>query len=214
MFKFVCLFMLLKKVIVGVLATCCSVNLLAIGKVEQENLRHEIRVGYGDAFFERTAFHSNKFRTNYRYTGHFFSEYQFNLFYWLSFGGKADYEWVGWDLTAHGKKRTGLEQTKQYFYNINFLSTVRFTYGFRNFANMYSGIGVGANMNYCTQKNTYNEKNVVVTPAFEFTFLGIAVGSKHWFGAFEIGGLYALSHKSFTYMINSRMFSLSVGYRF
>ena len=87
---------------------------------------------------------------------------------------------------------------------------------------LYSALGVG--INYSKYKQDGYSTYSTLGAAFDLCALGISIGKKYWFGAFELGGTPA-----FGYEINSdmpykpslempipfaRLLRISVGYRF
>ncbi len=177
----------------------------ALTKHETDSLRHEVRLGWGDMLFETAVWHSTRHTDDYRYTGHLFAEYQYHPKSWLSVGMIADYEQVLWRQLDDNSQHT--------FYNIGLLPTVRFTYYFHEYVNLYSALFVGLNVNGGSDRD-FRNRLVACAPAFGITALGVSVGKAHWFGAVEIGGLNALVSKDEIYMVGSRLFTASVGYRF
>lgn len=165
--------------------------------------RHEVRIGWGDMMFETAMYHPDHYTSDYRYTGHLFATYQYRFLPWLSAGGEVDYEQVWWHKP----------EGKANFYNLCFIPQVRFTYYWSKYLNLYSGLGVGLLVNGGSELNFRGQKTACA-PVIEITALGIQVGDDHWFGTVEIGGLNAMSSLTDFYMLASRLFSASIGYRF
>lgn len=197
----------MKRVCLALLLAVCwpCAMVCAFTKAEADSIPHEVRIGWGDMLFETAVWHNNRQATDYRYTGHIFAEYQYRLRHWLSVGMQTDYEQVLWTAPS--------DNTAHTFYNVGLLPTVRFTYFFSEYVNLYSALLFGLNINGGSETDMYGRK-VDCSPAFGFTALGVSVGNNHWFGAAEIGGLNALMSKDEIYMIGSRLFTVSVGYRF
>ena len=81
------------------------------------------------------------------------------------------------------------------------------------YVELYSGLGAGVNINTGSELD-YRDRKTAVAPVFSLTVLGMSVGNEQWFGSVEFGGLYSLMNIQEVYMAGSRMFTLSVGYRF
>jgi hypothetical protein len=93
------------------------------------------------------------------------------------------------------------------------MATTRFTYLHSKYVSLYSGLGVGLNINTGSELD-YRGRKTVLAPALNLTVLGMSVGDEKWFGAVEFGGLYSLMNMHEVYLTGSRMFTLSVGRRF
>ena len=181
---------------------------------------HEVRVGWGDMQFETAMYHATHYTGDYKYTGHIFATYQYRFKPWLSAGLNFDYEQVFWKHCPDaGENRVPYTEcpdelkTKADFYNICLIPQVRFTYFWSKYVNLYSGIGVGLLINGGSELNFRGQKTAFA-PVIEITALGVQVGDDHWFGTVELGGLNAMSSLTDFYMLASRLFSASVGYRF
>ena len=86
---------------------------------------------------------------------------------------------------------------------------------------LYSAFGVGINYSDYSEETDYYSAYRTLGAAFDVCALGVSVGKKHWFGAFELGGTTA-----FGYRIGddkprlelpipfARLLRVSVGYRF
>jgi hypothetical protein len=91
--------------------------------------------------------------------------------------------------------------------------TTRFTYLHSKYVLLYSGLGVGLNINTGSEID-YRDRKTALAPALNLTVLGMSVGNEKWYGAVEFGGLYSLMNIQEVYLAGSRMFTLSVGCRF
>lgn len=184
---------------------------------------HMLRIGCGDQLFESLVWYGNPYFTlypesfigeyneNYRYTQHWFIEYQYRIKYWFNFGAMVDYSGVLWDRVQRNGKGDELhrENNKQ-FHNISLLLTLRFTYLHTKYVHMYSGLGAGLNLNTGSEID-YMGRQTVMAPALNLTVLGLSVGNERWFGSLEFGGLYSLLNSNEIYLAGSRMFTASVG---
>lgn len=184
---------------------------------------HELRIGWGDQLFETLMWYNKPYYTlypeafigeyeeNYRYTQHWFLEYQYRIKYWFNFGALVDYSGVIWDkVMRNGKGEELNREENRHFHNIAVLLTLRFTYLHSKYVSMYSGLGAGLNINTGSETDFWG-RQTVMAPALNFTVLGLSVGNEQWFGALEFGGLYSLMSSNEIYLAGSRMFTASVG---
>ncbi len=162
--------------------------------------RHEVRVGWGDMLYESAVFFNSSEKRDYRYTGHIFGEYQYRFNNWLSAGLQLDWEKVGWNRN-------------EYFTNFCILPDIRFTYFRKNRFTIYSGLSLGLCVNGGTEVN-YKGHRTECAPALGLTLVGGTFSLSNWFCALELGGLNALNGKNEVYLAASRIFSISIGYRF
>ena len=191
-----------------------------------DSIHHELRVGWGDQLFETLVWYNQphptiypesyigQYEERYRYTQHWFAEYQYRVRYWFNIGAMIDYSGVVWDKVQ--RKGTGEEVKREKncnFHNISIMATARFTYLHSKYVSLYSGLGVGLNINTGSELD-YRGRKTVLAPALNLTVLGMSVGDEKWFGAVEFGGLYSLMNMHEVYLTGSRMFTLSVGRRF
>lgn len=177
-----------------------------------DSLRHEVRLGYGDPLFESATkyeiTHIGKPNTEVLYlTGHLFAEYQYSWLWWLSTGMQVDFNSMGWrDLRDPAPTHN--------YYNLSFLPTIRFSYYRHPWVTLYSSAFVGLTINGGTETDPVRHKKTICYPGFGITALGVQVGHKGFFGTVEIGGLCGLQNKNDIVMLMSRIFSISIGYRF
>lgn len=202
---------IMKKYIAVVFLLLPIVSLAKTPKYPWDCLRHEVRVGWGDPIFESAMKyefpHIGKPNTHVTYlTGHFFAEYQYYWLSWLSTGMIIDYTGMGWrDKRDYAPKHS--------YYDLSILPTVRFTYYHHPWVKLYSGLMVGMTINGGTEKNEFGKKTVCY-PGIGITALGVQVGQKGFYGAVELGGLSALKSMKDIALFSSRMFTVSVGYKF
>jgi len=178
-----------------------------------DSLRHEIRVGWGDPIFESAMMyefpHIGKPNTDVTYlTGHCFAEYQYYWLPWLSSGLIFDYTGMGW------RDKRDASQKNHCYYDISILPTVRFTYYRHPWVKLYSAVMVGLTINGGTEYDPVKKSYTNCYPGIGITTLGMQVGQKGFYGAVEIGGLSALMNFKDIALLSSRMFTLSVGYKF
>lgn len=191
----------------------------------KDSIPHSIRIGWGDQMFEQLLWrdkghptvlpptYTNTYQERFRYTQHWFLEYLYNVNYWYSVGAMVDYSGVLWDeITRDG---TGTERGRiknRHFSNIVIMPVVRFTYYQGDYTSLYSSAGVGLNINTGTEID-YKGRKTALAPAFNFALLGISIGEGHWYGAIELGGMFSLMGSDEVYMLDSRIFTASIGVR-
>lgn len=189
--------------------------------------RNEVRIGWGDQLFESLVWHNPtsiattmpataryEYKENYRHNQHIWLEYQYRFKYWFSLGGMIDMSHVGWDrVTRDGTGQEVARNKNNYFYNLVIMPTVRFTYFHHPNVNIYSGLGVGLDINGGTEVDGRGN-HTAYSAAVNFTVVGISANYQRWFWAFDYGGMYALKNGNAIYMLKSRMLNFSFGARF
>lgn len=189
-------------------------------KETRSTQRHEFRIGYGDPMYEtmRWKDESNHLpvpmnvRQNYRYTGHIYGEYMYRVNDWFGVGGQVDFgattfDYNTYQLDAAGKQYLA-SSDHRFFYDLCIMPSFRFTYFHHEWVNLYSGLqlGLGIHGDY--------QGRYELGYAAGLTALGLSVGRDHWFGTVEVGGLNNVQSLTAIYLIWSRWFNVSVGYRF
>ena len=208
----------MKRLIVIFFFAATALSLMAEPTMNRRLRPHEIRLGYGDPFFETMAWHASPMLDygeqthNYRYTGHIFLEYQYRVNYWFSFGVQADYQQVFWDKWTYTPTEVQIESDR-YFYDISVFPTMRFTYLHTYWVNLYSGLGAGILVNAGTEKDMRG-RTVAVAPVVDISLIGLSVGHDMLFGTLEFGGMFSLLNMNEIYMVDSRIISASIGVRF
>ena len=125
-----------------------------------------------------------------------------------------DYSGVVWDKVQRNGIGEEIKRDKNCnFHNIAIMVTTRFAYLHSKYVLLYSGLGVGLNINTGSEID-YRDRKTALAPALNLTVLGMSVGNEKWYGAVEFGGLYSLMNIQEVYLAGSRMFTLSVGCRF
>ena len=189
--------------------------------------RHEIKVSWGDQIFESLNWRNSSYivntlpeseiltyNENYKYTQHWSLEYFCRAKSWLSAGIIIDGSACIWDSVR--RNGLGVEQSRlvnESFTNIAIVPTVRFTYLNRKYVNLYSGIGIGLNINTGSEID-YKDRHTALAPAINITYIGIKVIYGRCFAAFELGGLFAANGSHEVYMFNSRALSAGIGVSF
>lgn len=183
---------------------------------------HELRVGWGDMMFETLVWHERDllpsmngdiFAKNFRYTQHWFAEYLYRVNFWFGVGGMVDYGGVYWDKI--NRDAAGNELDKLYtawFANISIMPVLRFTYYEKNLVRLYSALGYGLNINTGTEVD-YKGRETACAGVLNLTLLGVSVGNDRVFGSIELGGMFSIANKQEIYLLDSRIFTASIGVR-
>lgn len=210
------------------LASCLSVLELKAETPEQRaKAKHEVRIGWGDQMFESVMWHNPQYIINnmpesatygykerYRYTQHIFAEYQYRPLKWLGVGGMLDFSGFIWDSNLRNGKGELITSLKnQTNFNVVIMPTVRFSYCNINYFSMYSGLGIGLDINTGSETDGFG-RHTVCAPAFNLTLVGASVNYEQWFLNVELGAMAAMRGMNYVYMLGSRLVSVSVGLRF
>ena len=207
----------------------CLVCLTANAETKWDHLtwRNEIRLGWGDQLFESLMWHNptsivttmpvsyeRTYRENYRHNQHIWLEYQYRFKHWFSLGGMMDVSEVGWDEVTRNGAGAELSRSRgQYFYNLVIMPTIRFTYLYHPNVNLYSGIGIGLDINGGTEVNGKGHRTDIGT-AVNVTVIGLSANYQRWFFTIDFGGMYALKNANTIFMASSRIINVGVGARF
>lgn len=189
--------------------------------------RNEIRVGWGDQLFESLMWHNptsitttmpetfqQTYHEDYRHHQHIWLEYQYRFKHWFSLGAMMDMSEVGWDdVTRNGAGAELSRSSGHYFYNLVFMPTIRFTYFHHENVNLYSGLGIGLDINGGTETNAKGQ-HTEVGAAVNLTVFGVSANYKRWFWTVDFGGMYALKNANAIYMASSRIINVGLGARF
>lgn len=203
------------------------ISAAAENRQQRADSPHEIRVGWGDQLFETLMWNkpayiiSNMpidvrytYNEHYRYTQHAFVEYQYRMKKWFGIGCMLDNSAFIWDeVVRNGAGAEVSRDKRHYAMNTVLMVTNRFTYFNREHFNLYSGIGIGFDVNSGTEKDGLG-RYAVVSPAVNFTVIGASVNYDRYFATVEYGGMSAVRHMQYVYMLKSRMFSAGIGIRF
>lgn len=206
---------------------CLSMTLLAETKWDHINRRNELRIGWGDQLFESLVWHNPtsvtttmpaeatyQYKERYRHHQHLWMEYQYRFKHWFSLGAMVDMSEVGWDVVTRNGQGTELARDKKnYFYNLVIMPTIRFTYFHHPNVNIYSGLGIGMDINGGTEVDGKG-RHTALGAAVNLTLVGISANYDRWFCAFDFGGMYALKNANAIYMASSRIMNVSIGARF
>lgn len=186
--------------------------------------KHEVRIGWGDQMFEKlvwqnpqyiisnmpeTAFY--QYKEHYRYSQHWFAEYQWRVNQWFGLGAMVDASGCVWDdVTRNGLGKETDRIRNRNFWNLTVMPVLRFTWFNMDFVSMYSALGVGLGINGGTETDALG-RHTLCAMAFDIAPVGIAVNVGNWFVSAEVGGLYSLKGKAQIFMANSRLCSVSFG---
>ena len=91
-------------------------------------------------------------------------------------------------------------------YNLVFMPTIRFTYLHHPNVNLYSGLGLGMDINGGSEMDGWGRKTVVGA-AVQFTVIGLSANYERWFWFADFGGLYALRNGNTIFMTSSKIIS-------
>jgi hypothetical protein len=211
------------KIYIVLALLCLSSGLLAESKWDYLNQPNELRIGWGDQMFESLMWHNSTYtvRTmpmsyvqlyheNYRYDQHIWLEYQRRF----GFGVMLDWSDVRWDdVTRNGFGTEIARSPGHMFYNIVLMPTIRFTYYHHPNVNLYSGLGIGMDINGGTERNAKGHKTDI-GGAVNFTVFGVSANYKRWFATVDFGGMYALKNTETIFLASSRIINVSIGARF
>jgi len=211
-----------------VLVTCCfSLGMMAETRDEQRERPNEIRIGWGDQLFESLIWHNptsitntmpesyrQVYHENYHHDQHIWVEYQHRFKYWLSFGGMLDWSDVRWDdVTRNGRGVEVAREKGHWFYNLVIMPTIRFTYFHHPNVNLYSGLGLGMDINGGSEINGWGYKTDIGA-AFQITVFGVSANYQRWFMTVDFGGLYAMKNSNTIFMASSKIINVGIGARF
>ena len=212
----------------------CAAIVTAYGETrhERDSLRHQVRIGWGDQLFESLTWQvtepvyvypktdfldpediTQERRENFRYTQHWFAEYQYRFNRWFGLGFMFDGSGVNWQVVQRaGYGRVINSSERKYFCNLVMMPTANFTYYNHRYVSIYSAIGVGLNVNTGSEMDQ-NGKLTDCAMAVNATLLGISANYQRWFWNVEYGGMYSMAGQNRVYMLKSRMFTISLGVR-
>lgn len=190
------------------------------------NWRNELRIGWGDQLFESLMWHNPTYIVNnmpttwsqthkeeFSHHQHLWIEYQYYTAHWFSVGGMVDISEVGWtNVTRNGAGKEISRSDRQYFYNVVVMPTIRFTYINHPYATLYSGLGIGVDINGGTERNQLGQTTEMGL-AVNLTLIGTSINYDRWFFSLDFGGLTALRNKNSIYMAFSRMINVGIGVR-
>ena len=160
--------------------------------------KHLFRLGYGDSLFEKMAFHDSDITSDYKYSGHIFTDYHYSLTKVTSVGIQADFQSICW-TEKNMRSRN---------YDFSVMPTVRFTWMRSSWVRLCSGLGAGVLFAFD------NAGGREFAPVFDLKGIGVQIGKTHWCGSVDFGFMAAVKNMNHIYMMGSRLVSVSVNYRF
>lgn len=204
-----------------------ALPLMAETTIDRLFWKHEVRIGWGDQLFESLMWHNPNYRVvampagytqryaeNYHYDQHLWFEYQYRLNRWFSFGCMADASEVHWDhVWRDGQGVEKQRESGHFFYNLVLMPTIRFTYFHHPNVNLYSGLGLGLDINGGSEEDAKGKKTAVGA-AVNVTVFGVSANYDRWFWTVDFGGLSAMQNANTVYLLCSRMINVGFGARF
>lgn len=216
-----------KNLTIIVALLCLAMPSAAETKAAHITQRNEIRIGWGDQMFESLMWrnpthiittmpesYQKTYNENYSHNQHIWLEYQWRFNHWFSLGAMMDFSEVDWDVVTRNGKGAEVNRSEgHFFYNIVFMPTIRFTYFHHEHVNLYSGLGVGLDINGGSETNGYGNKTDIGA-ALNLTLFGVSANYERWFWTVDFGGMYALKNMNTIFMASSRMINVGLGARF
>ena len=195
--------------------------------IVRDSLRNEIRIGWGDQLFEHLIWQSPQYiisnmpesyvehyNERYRYTQHWFAEYQWRVNKWFGVGAMVDISGCLWDEVTRNGTGKEIDRIKnKSFWNLAVMPTFRFTWFNREHISLYSSIGAGIGINGGTETD-YLGRHTLCAVAVDIAPIGITAEWDRWFISGELGGLYSMKNTVSIFMLNSRILSIGAGVRF
>lgn len=188
------------------------------------SMRHQVRIGWGDALFETLTFGNTKphlypnpqalpedFSIREQFnsfcTGHLFAEYGYRISKLVRVGGQLDAEGIFWEEGSFDRNHKLVGTGKKVRnYNLVIMPTVRLEYRHTGIVTLYSGVGAGVLV------ALDNAGGSAFSPALNLNLVGIQLGWGHWSGSVDLGLMAALSGGNKIYMLGSRLVSFSLNY--
>ena len=219
--------MMLKKAIVLLVMVLAGIPMRGETREFRLEHRHECSIQFGDWMTETVLWRDQPhasyigvgtaetlFKENHDYsrTPHFGLAYQYRINGWLGVGCMTDYQHVSWNRIWYNNRDQEVSRSREYFYNLCILPTVRFTYFHRPWMNLYSSISAGMVINGGSETDFYGHHTAVGMSA-NLNFISASFNYGQWFAAVEIGTLLGFKDSQTIYSALSRTFTLSIGYR-
>lgn len=223
------------KYIVRVAAAVMSSVLLVLAfdasaesRSHRDSTRHEVRIGWGDQMFEKFVWQKpqyiisnmdESFRKTYnehwRYSQHWFAEYSWRVNRWFGLGAMIDASGCVWDeVTRNGLGNEVARSKGHNFWNLTMMPTFRFTWFNSQYVSLYTSLGAGLGINGGSEVDGKG-RHTLCGLALDLALIGVTVDWSDWCAFAEVGGLSSVRNiKSSIFMLNSRMVSVGVGYRF
>ena len=149
----------------------------------------------------------------YGYTPHYGITYIHKINSWLAAGVLLDCQNTWWTRTVYEGSNTPRSKSREHFYNLSLLPTLRFTYMEKNGWNLYSAIMAGLSVNGGSEKD-YKGRNTLAGLGIGVTFFGVGYRWGNWGAAAELGMLAGLHDVNTLFMVGTRLLSVGVSYHF
>lgn len=205
-----------------------SLEAAAESREHRDSTRHEVRIGWGDQMFEKLVWqkppyiisnmdesYSRTYRENWRYSQHWFAEYSWRVNRWFGLGAMIDASGCVWDnVTRNGLGNETFRSKGHNFWNLTLMPTFRFTWFNSRYVSLYSSLGAGLGINGGSETDAKGS-HTLCGLAFDLAPIGMTVDYDNWCVFAEVGGLSSIRNVRTTiFMLNSRILSVGVGYRF
>lgn len=219
-----------KKILIVLTAVLCLAVSPAGAESRQfrDSLKHEVRIGWGDQMFEKLIWqkspyiisnmpesYTKNYKERYRYTQHWFAEYQWRVNGWFGLGFQADVSGCVWDkVTRNGLGNETAREKNESFWNLTMMPMMRFTWFDSEYVSLYTALGAGLGINGGTETDAYG-RHTLCGFAFDLSLIGVTVDWNRWSVFAEFGGLTSFKDvKTTIFMFNSRMISIGAGFKF
>ena len=217
----------MKRFIFLLVSACLVLPLMAEDKESRAMNPHELRLGWGDQHFEHLIWHASPqpqntlpasytatYGEHYRYTQHWFINYQYRFNHWFSLGGIVDGSGVVWDnVTRNGKGEELSRDPNHSVYNIALMPSVNLTYLHHPYVSMYFALSAGLDINGGSEVDGKG-RHTVCAPALDIRLIGVSANYRNWFAAVDVGAMVAMNGGQYIYLLGSRLFTASIGVRF
>lgn len=229
----------MKHIFISAILLLLSASMFAESTENRQKNRHEISMGYGDAYSLMSM--PNYFFNWYYYgesgespmgnnkcTGYISFNYQYRINKWLDIGMEYNYinlvNETNYDLTndntnspMFGLKDSWITKEDGYLYYTRdytshiIMLTTQFTYFHHKWVSLYSGVSLGLNIEGIKRHDYFNTVTCKIPPSFalDIKAIGVSIGKENIFASVELGGLFLIPR----YYPN-RIINISVGYRF
>lgn len=203
-------------------------NASAESREHRDSTRHEVRIGWGDQMFEKLVWqepqyivsnmdesYRRTYREHWRYSQHWFAEYSWRVNRWFGLGAMVDASGCVWDeVTRNGLGEETARSKGHNFWNLTLMPTCRFTWFNSQYVSLYSSIGAGLGINGGSETDPKG-RHTLCGFAVDLALVGATVDWNQWFAFAELGGLSSVRNiKTAVFMLNSRIISAGIGYRF
>lgn len=187
--------------------------------------RHELRFVLGDMLSETVLYRDAPGRTytgtvgsftedtGYGYTPHYGFTYTYKISSWFAAGVLLDCQNTWWTRKVYEGNDVPRSSSREHFYNLSLLPTLRFTYMEKNGWNLYSAFMAGLSVNGGSEKD-YKGRSTLTGLGIGFTFFGAGYRWGNWGAVAELGMLSGLHDTNTLFMVGTRLLSAGVSYYF